>query len=58
MPDKLSTPEYWYERAEEARILGESMKDPEAKRAMLTVAENYERSLCERKLDNWASSRR
>jgi len=42
VPERLRTPEYWRERAAEARTLAESMKDPQSKRAMLNVAASYE----------------
>jgi hypothetical protein len=34
--------DYWWKRAKRARQSAESMADPEAKHAMLTVAENCE----------------
>ena len=34
--------EHWLRRAEEARNLAEGLKDPEARRAMLGVAAEYE----------------
>ena len=43
MPTKFGTPAYWQERAEEARVIAEDMHDAEARRAMLAVAENYEK---------------
>jgi hypothetical protein len=43
MPTTFGTPAYWQERAEEARALAEDMNDAEARRAMLAVAENYEK---------------
>jgi hypothetical protein len=43
MPTKFGTPVYWRKRAEEARALAEDMNDAGAKRAMLIVAENYEK---------------
>ena len=39
----FGTAEYWEERAGEALALAGAMTDPEARRAMLVVAENYER---------------
>lgn len=44
MPTKFGTPEYWQGRAEEARIMAAGMSDPDARRAMLLVAENYEKT--------------
>jgi hypothetical protein len=41
MPDCLS-PEYWRERAEEARAQASQMRDPSARRTLLEIAENYE----------------
>lgn len=32
----------WRERAEEARTIAEQMRDPDARRTMLLIAENYE----------------
>jgi hypothetical protein len=43
MPNTFGTPEHWLERAEEARTMADSIQDAEAKRAMLAIAENYER---------------
>ena len=43
MPPKFGTPDYWLERAEEARAMALDMSDPEAKKAMLGIAENYEK---------------
>ena len=40
---EFGTPEYWRERAEQARVRAESLNDPEAKREMLEVAVSYER---------------
>ena len=40
---RFGSPKYWYERAAEARAMAEGMSDPDAKRAMLAVAENYEK---------------
>jgi len=38
----ISDPEYWRRRAEEARTLAAELTDPEAKRKMLKIAEDYE----------------
>ena len=43
MPTAYGTAKHWDDRAEEARVVAEGMTDPEAKRAMLIVAENYEK---------------
>ena len=43
MHDPIDTAERWCARAEEARTLAEIMTDPDAKRAMLRVAQNYDR---------------
>ena len=32
----------WLERAEEARMIAERTTDPDARRAMVRIAENYE----------------
>jgi hypothetical protein len=42
-PSLIHDPKHWRERAEEARSHAEEMKDPEAKRTMLDIAEGYER---------------
>jgi hypothetical protein len=39
---KISDPQYWRRRAEEARTLADELTDPEAKRKMLKIAEDYE----------------
>jgi hypothetical protein len=36
-------PKHWRERADEARAVAEIVRDPDAKQAMLKVAEGYER---------------
>ena len=43
MPSAFGTPEHWLERATQARTMAEGIRDAEAKRAMLAIAENYER---------------
>jgi hypothetical protein len=43
MPTSFNTPEQWRKRAKEARALAKQMRDPESKRALLRVAENYEK---------------
>jgi len=40
---KISDPQYWCRRAEEARTLADELTDPEAKRKMLKIAEDYEK---------------
>jgi pyruvate-formate lyase len=39
---KVSDPQYWRRRAEEVRTLADELTDPEAKRKMLKIAEDYE----------------
>jgi len=39
----FGTPEYWRERAREAASVARDMHDPEARRAMLDIAESYEK---------------
>jgi hypothetical protein len=36
------SPRYWRDRAEEARIQADQMRDPAAKRIVLAIAENYD----------------
>jgi hypothetical protein len=43
MPTTFNSPEQWRSRAKEARVLAKQMRDPESKRAMLRVAESYEK---------------
>ena len=44
MPDSvLDNPKHWRERAEEARSIAEQLSDPDAKRMMLRIADDYER---------------
>ena len=38
-----SDPEHWRDRAEEARLLAEEMRDPKAKRQMFGIVAGYER---------------
>jgi DNA-binding ferritin-like protein len=45
----VDSPEYWRNRAEEARTLAEQMRDPQTKALMLGVAESYE------KIAKWAA---
>jgi hypothetical protein len=39
---KVSDPQHWRRRAAEARTLADELTDPEAKRKMLKIAEDYE----------------
>jgi hypothetical protein len=41
MPELLDNPAYWLNRAEEARAIADTMRDEEAQRLMLSVAETY-----------------
>jgi len=40
---KISDPEYWHWRAEEARTLADALTNPDAKCKMLKIAEDYEK---------------
>ena len=40
---KVKDPQHWRRRAEEARTLADDLTDPEAKRKMLKIAEDYEK---------------
>jgi hypothetical protein len=40
---KINDLQYWRQRAEEARTVAAELIDPEAKRKMLKIAEDYER---------------
>ena len=51
MQAETGTPQYWRERAEQARTRAAGMTDPDAKRATLMAAENYDR------LAQWAEER-
>jgi len=42
-PSFIHDPAHWRQRAEEARTIAEQMSDPEAKRMMLEIAEDYEK---------------
>ena len=39
----LDDPKHWLERAEEARSIADQLSDPESRRMMLRIAEDYER---------------
>jgi len=39
----LDNPEHWLGRAEEARSIAEQLSDPDSRRTMLRIAEDYER---------------
>jgi hypothetical protein len=43
MSKRLDDPHYWRDRAEEARVHADQMKDPETKHIWLRVAEGHER---------------
>jgi hypothetical protein len=44
MPEHpINDPKHWLNRAKEARVLAEQIDDPEAKRTMLKIADDYER---------------
>ena len=43
MPTVFGTAMHWRKRAEEARAMADQMTDPQARAAMRTVAENYDR---------------
>jgi hypothetical protein len=43
MPLLFNDPAHWRQRAAEARTIADQMTDPEGKRRMLEVAENYNR---------------
>jgi len=38
----INDPKYWRERAEEARTIADQLTDPDAKRRMLRIADDYE----------------
>jgi pyruvate-formate lyase len=52
----LDDAEHWWSRAEEARTIAEIMTDPEARRIMFDIAENYDR-LAERAAEQVSSRR-
>jgi hypothetical protein len=43
MPSLLNNPAHWHLRAEEARLLASKLIDPEAKAAILKMADEYDR---------------
>jgi hypothetical protein len=43
MTSAVRDPEHWRSRAKEARALAELIIDPESKRGMLTIADEYEK---------------
>ncbi|TMJ94726.1 MAG: hypothetical protein E6G77_22175 [Alphaproteobacteria bacterium] len=44
VPDStLDDPKHWEERAEEAGSIAEELKDPESKRMLLRIADDYDR---------------
>jgi hypothetical protein len=42
MLSMLSNPKYWTLKAEEARVTAEAMTDPDARKMMFEIAEQYE----------------
>ena len=38
----INDPKYWRERAEEARTIADELTDPDAKRRMRRIADDYE----------------
>jgi hypothetical protein len=39
----INNPQHWRDRAEEARVNAEQMRDPESRRMMLEIADGYMR---------------
>jgi hypothetical protein len=54
-PSQFFDSEYWYDRAEEARVLAEQMVDETAKQTMLMVAEDCDSLLSKRLHTPWES---
>ena len=52
MVSLVNNVEYWHSRAEEARVLAESLQDENSKQIMLGIARDYERmaELAERRV--------
>lgn len=42
MRHSLNDPLYWHRRADETRAMADNLKHPEAKGAMMKIAESYE----------------
>ena len=42
-PGLLDNPKYWRNRAEEARVVADSMQDQQSKELMLGIARDFER---------------
>jgi len=38
----INDPKHWRERAEEARTVADAMSDPDSKRKMLRISDDYE----------------
>jgi hypothetical protein len=38
----INDPQHWRERAEEARTIADEMSDPDSRRRMLRIADDYE----------------
>lgn len=43
MPDVLSDPEHWRERAEESRVIADLLSDAKARAILIEIAAGYER---------------
>ena len=43
LPPNIESPDYWCQRAEEARALSEQMRDSKTKALMVEIAETYGR---------------
>jgi hypothetical protein len=42
LPERLTNPEYWQKCAEDMRALATHMNDPDGKRTLVRVAEDYD----------------